>query len=164
MGWQGASGLGARAREGTDHGHFDIFDFVGGDVFGEKFEGADVAWADSLDLAGTKPSLRTFETLSFKSGNIRNVYKSVSNRFPTTLTGTRESGAEEEEERGNTIHEDRWIRMSRIVSHSLQIIKESIIEHVTTILPVGNGFISQITLHLDNSQDLGVFNLFQFFC
>ena len=51
--------------------------------------------------------------------------------------------------------------MSRVISHPLQIIKEPIIKHVTTILSIGNGLVSEITLHLDNSQDLLVLNLLQ---
>jgi hypothetical protein len=51
--------------------------------------------------------------------------------------------------------------MGRVVSKTLQIIKESIIKHMTTILSIGNGLVSQITLHLDNSQDLLVLNLLQ---
>ena len=57
----------------TDHGHFDVFDFVGRDVFSEKFEGADVAWPNSPDFTGTKPSLSTLETLCLESGNVGDV-------------------------------------------------------------------------------------------
>jgi hypothetical protein len=57
----------------TDHGHFDVFDFIGRDVFSEEFEGADVAWSNSLDFTSTKPSLCTLETLCLESSNIGDV-------------------------------------------------------------------------------------------
>ena len=52
--------------------------------------------------------------------------------------------------------------MGRVVSKTLQIIKESIIKHVSTILSVRDGFVSEIPLHLDDTQDLLILNLFEF--
>jgi len=51
--------------------------------------------------------------------------------------------------------------MGRVVSKPLQIIKEPIIEHVSTILSVRDGFVSEISLHLNDTQDLFILDLFE---
>src|SRR5277367_98538 len=52
--------------------------------------------------------------------------------------------------------------MGRVVSKALQIIKESIIKHMSTILSIRDGLVSEISLHLDDTQDLSILNLFEF--
>jgi hypothetical protein len=52
--------------------------------------------------------------------------------------------------------------MSRIIRHSLQVIKESVIKHVSAVLSVGDGLVPEIALHLDDTQNLFIFNLFKF--
>jgi hypothetical protein len=53
--------------------------------------------------------------------------------------------------------------MSRVISHSLEIIKESIVEHVSTIFAVRDCLVSEIALHLDDPQDLLVLDFLKFF-
>ena len=53
--------------------------------------------------------------------------------------------------------------MSSIISHPLQIIKESIVEHVTAIFSVSDCFISEVPLHLYDSKDFLVLDLLEFF-
>ena len=51
--------------------------------------------------------------------------------------------------------------MGRVVCKPLQIIKKSIVKHVAAVLAVGDGLVSQVTLHLDDPSNLLVLNLLE---
>jgi hypothetical protein len=51
--------------------------------------------------------------------------------------------------------------MGRVIREPLQIIKESIVKHVTAVLAVGDGLVSQIALHLDDPGDFLVLDLLE---
>jgi len=63
------------------HGHFDIFNIFGRNVLGEEFKGRHITRSNTTNLAGTKPSLGTFESFRLESRNIRDIYASVSSSY-----------------------------------------------------------------------------------
>jgi len=55
------------------HGHLDILDFIGRNILCKEFESWNVTRTNTTNLAGTKPRLRTLESLSLESRNVGDI-------------------------------------------------------------------------------------------
>jgi hypothetical protein len=72
---------------GGYHGHFDVFDFVGGDEGLEEFKGRAIARLRTTNLARAEPRFSTLEPLGLERSHIRHIYPVN----PPTATGSIQS-------------------------------------------------------------------------